>query len=154
MIDQNKIIGQEKNALLTHFNLDDVDKLVISLKKIGRENFDKVCILIKINKRIVFFHAGTQTTNENNLWIHKKANVVDKFDHSSLFEKAIYEENPDKFYINNGLSRRDYAIVGGGFPIGLESTGRIGSLIVSGLTDTEDHDLAYQALIEIQSQQS
>lgn len=52
------------------------------------------------------------------------------------------------------MSRRDYAIVGGGFPIGLESTGIIGSLIVSGLTDTEDHDLAYQALIDIQSQQS
>lgn len=81
--------------------------------------------------------------NENNFWIYKKVNVVDKFDYSFLFEKVIYEENLDKFYINNGLSWCDYVIVGGGFLIGFESIGIIGSLIVFGLIDMEDYDFVY-----------
>ncbi|WP_260208976.1 heme-degrading domain-containing protein [Lactiplantibacillus pentosus] len=153
MLDQAKIIKQENNASLEHFNLSDVDQLVSSLKKVGQADFDKVCILIKINKRVVFFHAGIHTTNENNLWIHKKENIVDKFDHSSLLEKAIYADDPEAFYANNGLNRSDYAIVGGGFPIEIKNTGTVGSLIVSGLTDEEDHELAYHALLDLQSQQ-
>jgi len=153
MLTQTEIIGQEQRALLTHFDLADVDLLVTSLRKLGLKDFDKVCILITINKREVYFHAGTQTTNENNLWIHKKANVVDTFDHSSLLEKAIYADHPADFYTDSGLSPQDYAIVGGGFPIGIQGTGIIGTLIVSGLTDEEDHDLAYRALLDLQSQQ-
>jgi len=147
-----EITAQEQTAQLPHFGLADIDTLVADLKTIGQANFNRVCILIKLNQREVFFHAGTQTTNENNLWIRKKANVVATFDHSSLFEKAKYRDDPESFYQKGGLSHRDYAIVGGGFPIGLTGTGIIGSLVVSGLTDEEDHDLAYQALMMLKDQ--
>lgn len=154
MLTTDEITNQENQALLSHFNLADVDPLVDSLRKIGKADFERVCILITINKREVFFHAGTQTTHENNLWIQKKANVVDAFDHSSLFEKAVYADDPDSFYKGSGLSPKDFAIVGGGFPIGITNTGIIGSLIVSGLTDEEDHELAYNALLDLKAQQA
>ncbi|MFC6323866.1 heme-degrading domain-containing protein [Companilactobacillus baiquanensis] len=151
MITLKDVLAQEKKTELSHFNLKDVDGLVDSLKKIGKDDFNKVCILIKINQRIVYFHAGDQTTNENNLWIKKKENVVDAFDHSSLFKKIAYQDNPESFYKESGLSPKDYAIVGGGYPIAIENTGVIGSLIVSGLTDTGDHELAYNALLDFKS---
>lgn len=152
MASLDDVLKQEQAAQLPHFNLADVDTLVANLKEIGQADFDRVCILIKINQREVFFHAGTQTTNENNLWIEKKSNVVDAFDHSSLFEKINYADDPQSFYRDGGLSPKDYAIVGGGFPIAVTDTGIIGSLIVSGLTDEEDHKLAYQALLKLKSQ--
>ncbi|MFB9769202.1 heme-degrading domain-containing protein [Lactiplantibacillus modestisalitolerans] len=153
MLTTEEITQQEQQALLSHFNLADVAPLVESLREIGQEDFEKVCILITINKREVFFRAGTQTTHENNLWIQKKSNVVDAFDHSSLFEKAVYADDPDSFYKGSGLSPKDFAIVGGGFPIGIKNTGIIGSLIVSGLTDEGDHELAYKALLDLKAQQ-
>lgn len=151
MITLDNVLTQEKETELPHFNLTDVDYLVASLKKIGKENYEKVCILIKINQREVFFHAGNQTTNENNIWIKKKENVVDAFDHSSMFKKLSYLDDPNSFYQETGLSPRDYAIVGGGYPIAIKNTGVIGSLIVSGLTDEEDHELAYNSLLDLKS---
>lgn len=153
MLTLDKVIAQEKETELPHFNLSDVDSLVESLKKIGKDDYNKVCVLIKINKREVFFHAGTETTHENNLWIKKKENVVDAFDHSSMFKKLSYTDDPDAFYKESGLSPKDYAIVGGGYPIAIENTGVIGSLIVSGLTDEGDHELAYNSLLDLKASQ-
>lgn len=151
MVTVDDVLTQEKETELPHFNLDDVDGLVESLKKISKDDFNKVCVLIKINQRVVYFHAGNQTTHENNLWIKKKENVVDAFDHSSLFKKLAYQDNPDDFYKETGLSPKDYAIVGGGYPIAITGTGVIGSVVVSGLTDTGDHELAYNALLDLKS---
>jgi len=152
MLSLTEILEQEKASQLPYFSLNDIDTLVTALRTVGKTDFDRVCISIKINKREVFFHAGSQTTNENNIWIRKKGNVVDMFDHSSLFEKAKYADNPENFYQKSGLSHQNFAIVGGGFPIGIQKTGTIGSLVVSGLTDEEDHDLAYQALLTLKTQ--
>ncbi|MCF6418593.1 heme-degrading domain-containing protein [Furfurilactobacillus milii] len=153
MLSIDEILKQEEAATLDHFGLKDVDRLVEKLKTIGGDEFQRVCILITKNDREVYFHAGTSTTNENNIWIEKKANVVNAYEHSSLLEKAIYADNPDNYYQSNGLSPKDYAIVGGGFPICVQGTGIVGTLIVSGLTDEGDHDLAYKSLSALKQSQ-
>lgn len=147
MLNSNSIMEQEQNSSLPHFGLNDLNDFVETIKTTGKEDYEHVCILIKLNERVVFFHAGQNTTNENNVWINKKENTVDTFDHSSLFEKAINQDDPSQFYADNGLSPKDYAIVGGGLPILVDNTGIVGSLIVSGLTDEEDHELGYTSLI-------
>lgn len=147
MLNSKLILDQEKDSSLPHFGLNDLNAFVEILKDTSKKNYERVCILIKLNKRVVFFHAGKDTTHENNVWISKKEHTVDTFDHSSLFEKAINQENPKQFYTDSGLSPKDYAIVGGGLPIFVDNTGIVGSLIVSGLTDEEDHELGYNALL-------
>lgn len=152
MLKPDEILKQEKNSSLPHFGLEDLDAFVDVLKKVGGTNYQRVCILIKLNQREVFFHAGTSTTNENNLWVRKKENTVDTFDHSSLYEKALYADNAGQFYEDSGFSPKDFAVVGGGLPIFVDNTGIVGSLIVSGLTDEEDHELGYNALLEYKKQ--
>lgn len=154
MLSESQILQQEQETQLAHFSLFDVDKLVSILQDLGKKDFQKVCILITKSKREVYFHAGNQTSNENNLWITKKANVVDAFDHSSLLKKAQYANNPDAFYSESGLSIRDYAIVGGGMPILVNKTGIVGTIVVSGLTDESDHSLAYEALKTLKQSQN
>lgn len=152
MLKPEEILAQEQNSSLPHFGLEDLNAFVDVLKKVGGADYERVCILIKLNQREVFFHAGVNTTNENNLWVTKKENTVDTFDHSSLLKKALYLDNPDQFYEESGFSPKDFAIVGGGLPILVDNTGVVGSLIVSGLTDEEDHELGYNALMEYKKQ--
>ena len=141
------ILKQESETTLPHFGLADLNNFIATLKEIGNTNYEKVCVLIKLNKRPVFFHAGKFTTNENNIWIRKKENIVDMFDHSSLYEKLLYTNNSEKFYQETGLSPTQFAIVGGGLPIVVKGTGIVGCLIISGLSDVEDHNLGYNSLL-------
>lgn len=147
MLNTDKILKQESESSLPHFGLEDLNDFVETLIETGKSNYERVCILIKLNKRPVFFHAGNKTTNENNVWISKKEHTVDLFDHSSLFEKALNADNPEQFFNDSGLSPQEYAIVGGGLPIIVDQVGIVGSLIVSGLTDEEDHELGYNSLL-------
>jgi uncharacterized protein (UPF0303 family) len=151
MLTEQSVLAQEQETVLSHFGLADLNPFIQKLIEISGEDYEQVCVLIKLNKRPVFFHAGVATTNENNVWIAKKEHTVDQFDHSSLYEKLIYTENPAQFYQDSGLSPKDYAIVGGGLPIIVENTGIVGSLIISGLTDTGDHDLGYRTLLAYKS---
>ncbi|MCH5461760.1 hypothetical protein HC026_06630 [Lactobacillus sp. LC28-10] len=147
MLSAEEILNQETETTLPHFGLSDLNDFVDCLQKVGKDDYEKVCVLIKLNKRPVFFHAGKFTTNENNIWISKKEKAVDLFDHSSLYEKAINLNNESEFFTSSGLSPKDVAIVGGGLPIFVADTGIVGSLIISGLTDEGDHNLGYQTLV-------
>jgi len=152
MLNQEEILNQEQATAVIHFGNNDLNQFVDILQNVAQSNYENVAVLIKINNRPIFFHAGKNTTNENNVWIKKKENTVDTFDHSSLFEKALFENNPLDFYESNGLSPKDYALAGGGLPIIVQNSGIIGSLIISGLTDEEDHELGYRALLSYKLQ--
>ena len=140
------IIKQENEATLNHFTLSDIDKLNDCIRDVAKENYDNVVVEMFKNDRLVFFHAGKNTTSENNLWARKKYNVVKQYDHSSLFEKYNYNQDNDIYYKESGFSPKNYAIVGGGFPINVKSVGTCGILVISGLTDEEDHEVCFNAL--------
>ena len=71
------------------------------------------------------------------MWINKKLNTVEAFDHSTFY---------------TGFSPKEFTIGGGGFPIFVKDVGVVGSLIISGLTDFEDHQLAYDSLISLKKE--
>ncbi|ETA75160.1 heme-binding protein [Ligilactobacillus equi] len=146
-MEMSEILVQENQASLPKFGLADIDRLAAMVKEKAGNNWDKICLLIALNHRIVYFHAGIQTTAENNNWIKKKLNTVYFFEHSSLFEKAKFKEDQAAFLEANDLSAGDYTCYGGGFPIKVDGVGTVGAVIVSGLKDFEDHDLAYQSLL-------
>ncbi|KRM96017.1 hypothetical protein FC19_GL001083 [Liquorilactobacillus aquaticus DSM 21051] len=148
-----EISEQEKTATLNHFTLSDVPKLVNVIKKVSKENYQKIVVEIYKGSRLVFLSAGDQTTAENNLWAKKKYNVVAQYEHSSLYEKTVYNADNKVFFESSGCSPTDYAIVGGGFPLNVSTVGFSGVLVISGLTDEEDHELAYAALTELKKLQ-
>ncbi|MGN9041605.1 heme-binding protein [Ligilactobacillus salivarius] len=104
------------------------------------------------NRRKVYFRSGKNTSSENNMWINKKLNTVEAFDHSTFYKKAVYAGNEAKFYQDTGFSPKEFTIGGGGFPIFVKDVGIVGSLIISGLTDFEDHQLAYDSLISLKKE--
>lgn len=52
------------------------------------------------------------------------------------------------FAAHKALDVADYALAGGGFPINVAGAGVIGTAIVSGLPQREDHNLVVRAIVE------
>jgi uncharacterized protein (UPF0303 family) len=147
------VLKEEAELTFPYFGLAQIDQLVAAFKEVGGDDFQKVAIQLTLNGREVYFHAGTQTSNENNDWVERKFNVVNTFDHSSLYLKKQWQGHADDFYESYGLSKRDYCIVGGGLPIVVDKTGVVGILVVSGFPDdVDDHKLAVKALKKLKSE--
>ncbi|PTV51768.1 heme-degrading domain-containing protein [Pseudomonas putida] len=99
--------------------------------------------------RPLFFAARTGMTADNQDWVRRKSNTVQRFLRSSYrlrYQLALDNQDITQRYF---LSPADYASVGGGFPIIVRGTGVIGSVTVSGLPDRQDHQIIVEALCEL-----
>ena len=151
-MDSNSILEEEQAITLPYFGLEQVDELATLFSKVDPVAFQKVCIKVVLNNREVYFHAGIQTSKENNDWVTRKFNVTNMFDHCSLYVKTLWAEQPAAFFNSYGLSHRDFALVGGALPIITKGNGNIGILVISGLTDTEDHEFGVKVLKQLKHQ--
>jgi uncharacterized protein (UPF0303 family) len=98
----------------------------------------------------LLFACATPTANPGQAdWIRRKRNVVHRFGRSSYAIGRILEGNNETLQSRHFLNPADYAAHGGGFPILLEGTGRVGSIVLSGLPQRDDHNLVVSALAEI-----
>ena len=98
----------------------------------------------------LLFACATPTSNPGQAdWIRRKRNVVHRFGRSTYAIGRILESNNETLQSRHGLNAADYAAHGGGFPILLEGTGPVGSVVMSGLPQRDDHNLVISALAKI-----
>jgi len=81
-------------------------------------------------------------------WIRRKRNTVRHFARSSYAVGRQLELSQQTLETRDGLSDVDYAAHGGGFPIFLAGSDCVGTIIVSGLPQRDDHNLAVTAIAE------
>ena len=81
-------------------------------------------------------------------WIRRKRNTVRHFARSSYAVGRQLELSQQTLETRDGLSDVDYAAHGGGFPIFLRGSECVGTIIVSGLPQRDDHNLAVTAIAE------
>ncbi len=91
--------------------------------------------------------TGAQPGQAN--WIRRKRNTVHHFARSTYAVGRKLERDGGTLESRHGLPERDFAAHGGGFPIFLQGTGPVGSIIVSGLPQREDHNLLIDALASL-----
>jgi uncharacterized protein (UPF0303 family) len=96
----------------------------------------------------VFRAARNGTDEENDLYIAGKARVVERFGHSTLYERLQHESAGTSFAEATSLDFPEYAPHGGGFPLNLAGRGTVGVVIVSGLPQLDDHALVVECLTE------
>jgi uncharacterized protein (UPF0303 family) len=97
----------------------------------------------------VVFHASLPgSSSENDDWMRRKANVVNATGHSSMYEKVLAEEQGIDWHQSTGLLEADYAVYGGGLALNVVGLGLTGVLLISGLTEVEDHLLGVEILTE------
>jgi uncharacterized protein (UPF0303 family) len=97
----------------------------------------------------LFFTASLPgSTPENDWWINRKANVVNRTGRSTLHERVLAEEQGIDWLVANGLEEEQYAIFGGGLALNVVGLGLTGILLVSGLEQVADHMLGVEIITE------
>ena len=101
----------------------------------------------------LIFHCSTAggTNPDNDSWVARKRNAVLRWGSSTWLLHNKYAGNEEAFRNKFMLGDRagEYAIHGGGFPIRVKGVeGVVGVIVVSGLTQQEDHEVIVEVLEE------
>jgi len=113
------------------------------------ENGNKpVTIDITRHNHQLFHVAMEGTTSDNDAWVIRKSNVVNRFGHSSMYMSLKLEEKGGTMEEAYFLNSADFAAHGGSFPITIKDTGVIGTITVSGLPSEQDHQMVVGVLSE------
>lgn len=144
----DELLDQERRLVLPSLDENDAVSLGLSLlqKTIGRDL--AVTIEVRMGERVVFRAARTGTDATNDLYIAGKARIVERFGHSSLYERLQYELAGTSFAEATSLEFPEYAPHGGAFPLIVAGEDPVGVVIVSGLPQLDDHALVVECLTE------
>jgi uncharacterized protein (UPF0303 family) len=146
--DLELIMLQEQLLCFSTFDADTAWDLGNRLRQKALERNQALAIDITINGFQLFFCAMAGTTPENKDWARRKRNVVNRFQRSSYGMGLYLKEKNIDLMEKYGLPTSDYAAHGGCFPIRVGKM-MIGTVVVSGLPQREDHNLVVEVLCEM-----
>ncbi|MEU6368416.1 heme-degrading domain-containing protein [Streptomyces sp. NPDC046931] len=138
--------AQERRLTLPHFFCDDAWALGTLLVELARARSAPVAIDIRRGGQQLFHAALPGSTPDNDAWIDRKRRVVERYGCSSLLVGTRFRAKGTTFEESSRLDPDVYAAHGGAFPIAVEGAGVIGTVVVSGLPQLEDHALVVEAL--------
>jgi uncharacterized protein (UPF0303 family) len=144
-----ELAAEEDELQLARFTNDDAWTLGTAL--VTRARADRLPVAVDISRHShQLFHAAlTGATPDNDSWIQRKARVVHRFGHSSLYVGQRSREAGTTFDEQFGLDPQQYAAHGGGVPLLVRDVGPVGVVVVSGLPQVEDHRMVVAALREL-----
>ena len=137
---------QERRLTLPHFTYDDAWALGTLLVELAREQGAPVAIDIRRGGQQLFHAALPGSTLDNDAWIDRKRRVVERYAASSLLIGTRFRAKNTTFEDSSRLDPDVYAAHGGAFPITVKGAGVIGTVVVSGLPQLEDHAMVVEAL--------
>jgi len=143
-----QLIDQEKSLILPSCTLTDTIVIGKIAMKIALTRELPITIEVQLGERIVFRAAFTGSTTDNDWWISRKSRVVFLKNHSTLYEKVYAEERGVDWHKENNLLDETHAIHGGGLPLITRGEGFVGALLVSGLSQVDDHLLGIKILTD------
>ena len=141
-----ELAAQEEELQLRSFTNDDAWAIGSALVARGREEGLPIAIEVSRHSHQLFHAALTGATPDNDTWIARKAAVVHRFGHSSLYVGQRSREAGTTFEAEFGLDPERYVAHGGGFPVIVRDVGPVGVVVVSGLPQVEDHRMVVEAL--------
>ncbi len=143
-----QLLKEEQTLVLEDLN----NSLAIEIGEIGvqlgRERKLPIALEVRIGEWTVFKAALTGSKPENDWWINRKARVVAMKHHSTIYERVLAEENGIDWHKENKVEDETHAIHGGGLPLITKKDGFVGTLIISGLPQVEDHLLGVEIITE------
>jgi uncharacterized protein (UPF0303 family) len=140
------LAAEEAELQFSSFTNDDAWELGTALVEFARRQGAPVAIDVRRNHHQLFHVALPGATPDNDTWIERKARVVDRFGHSSLYVRQASIERGTTFEEQFGLDPQRYAAHGGAVPVIVRSVGPIGVVVVSGLPQLDDHRMVVAAL--------
>ena len=141
-------LQQEFELQFTEFSNDTALALGLKLVEAARARSSSVTVDVCRNGQQLFHCALPGTSADNDDWIRRKNNVVNRYGHSSLYVGTQFRAKGSTFEESSRLDPGQYAAHGGAFPITIRNVGVVGTVTVSGLPQAEDHELVVEVLRE------
>jgi uncharacterized protein (UPF0303 family) len=141
--DQEALIAQleaqEHELVFSRFDNVDAWNLGSAMVAAATERGLPVTIDIRRHGHQLFHVALVGTTADNDGWIERKLNVVNRFGASSYLIGRRLAASGTALDHAVGVEPAQFAAHGGAFPIRIADVGVIGTVTVSGLPQSEDH---------------
>lgn len=134
-----QIQEQERELVFTRFDNADAWSLGSAMVAAATERSLPVTIDIRRHGQQLFHAALAGTAADNDVWIERKVNVVNRFGASSYLVGRRLAHRGAALDEQSGVEPLRYAAHGGAFPIRIVDVGVVGTVTVSGLPQAEDH---------------
>lgn len=146
--DIKRIIAQEQALVFPHFDEAVAFSLGMRIRERGLRDGLGIVADVRTWDRPLFYMALPSTTGDNQHWVRRKSNLVQRVAKSSYRVVLENTSGADHFLPRRGLDNENFVLAGGGFPIRVRGAGMIGCVTVSGLHERDDHGVAVDALCE------
>jgi uncharacterized protein (UPF0303 family) len=141
--DQQALIAsleaQERRLVFTRFDNADAWRLGSAMVAAATERGLAVTIDIRRHGQQLFHAALPGTTADNDSWIERKVNVVNRFAAASYLVGRRLAARGTALDEALGVEPMLFAAHGGAFPVRVEDVGVVGTVTVSGLPQADDH---------------
>jgi uncharacterized protein (UPF0303 family) len=131
--------AQEQQLEFKRFDNTDAWRLGSAMVAAATERALPITIDIRRSGHQLFHAALPGTTAENDSWIDRKVNVVNRFSAASYLVGRRLAARGAELDEALGVEPRLFAAHGGAFPIRIVDVGVVGTISVSGLPQADDH---------------
>ena len=138
----------EEELQFTDFTNETALALGLSFVETAQKEQKAFTIDICRNGQQLFHYACPGTSSDNDAWVKRKNNVVNRYNHSSYYMGTLHRAQGTTFEEKSRLDPGEYAAHGGAFPVIVKNVGVVGTVTVSGLPQVEDHELVVRVLGE------
>ncbi len=140
--------AQEELFQFEHFHSEDAWKLGNILVEIAKEKGFAPALSIRLNNGFTLFQFGFDNTGlDHENWMQRKLNTTKVKQFSTL--KAMYLLKTMNITLADWfMEEATYSTCPGAFPIKIKGTGMIGTILVSGISVEDDHNLIIEALMK------
>lgn len=143
-----ELLALEDELTVTVFSNKEAVELGECVIKIAREKNLPIATRVYIGDWIAFHASLPGSDAENDRWMARKVRTVAAKGHSSMCLRILAEEAgiaEKDWYAQNNLAESDHAIHGGAFPLRVNGV-LVGTIVVSGIPQAEDHRLAVEGV--------
>jgi uncharacterized protein (UPF0303 family) len=146
------ISEQEQLLRFDSFSHTQAWKIGCLLQQQAETRQAPVAIEIQVNGQLLFYCAMPGATPNNQDWIRRKRNTVERYQRSSYAIGLGLARQQTTLEAKTGAPLQDFATHGGSFPILLKTGTCIGNITVSGLPERQDHAMVVEALCSVLNQ--
>ena len=140
------LLQQEDEMQFSSFSNEMAFAVGTALLDAARSKDKPITIDIARNGQQLFHFAMQGTSRDNDVWVQRKNNVVNRFGHSSFYMGISLKSKGQTIEEKYLISSSEYAAHGGAFPLIIRGVGVVGTITVSGLPQEEDHELVVTTL--------
>ena len=138
--------AQEQRLVLPRADLAALYDLGRRMSDTALERQLPVLIQVRHGSRLVFVASLPGSNASNDRWAERKSRLAAWFEQSSLRVGVAHRGDGPDVHARHALPVEEFAAHGGAFPLRVDGVGVVGTVVVSGLPQLDDHAFVVEML--------